>query len=211
MIMRVLTATFFMLLLVTGSIGTVSAQTATAPPEFNIRVGPISFNCDNGNNESVEVSISFLRFPPLDGDTPVKYDLVAYDPKGKKVFSYPVLFLVGGTGYAVISASDCNGDSAYLYVDGNLVTDEPAEGVVVAYRTRLNLSFKYHRDAGGPGSVGQDIVAAYYANENSFPPFVGAITTISTDGSTRAATGTVRWFNESKGFGFIAPSDGGKD
>jgi hypothetical protein len=31
------------------------------------------------------------------------------------------------------------------------------------------------------------------------------------EGTEKMATGTVKWFNDAKGFGFITPENGGKD
>jgi CspA family cold shock protein len=42
-------------------------------------------------------------------------------------------------------------------------------------------------------------------------PFRGSTATIVFLGERNVATGTVKWFNATKGYGFIQPDNGGKD
>jgi cold shock protein len=51
----------------------------------------------------------------------------------------------------------------------------------------------------------------YATRRRSSVTYDGFKSTAQERRAEKMATGTVKWFNESKGFGFIAPDGGGKD
>src|SRR5205085_11839677 len=57
-----------------------------------------------------------------------------------------------------------------------------------------------------PDQTGRKSVQALAGCFSSLPSFAA-----QDKGEAHMATGTVKWFNDDKGFGFITPDEGGKD
>jgi CspA family cold shock protein len=87
-------------------------------------------------------------------------------------------------------------------------TKATASPVAISNRLAAELSFTSDRALAPPS----DLDAAVLAGAAAFAVRVGTgQKSPLSEESRRMATGTVKWFNPDKGFGFIQPEDGGKD
>jgi cold shock protein len=65
------------------------------------------------------------------------------------------------------------------------------------------------RQHGRPPRIPPPVTPAGFFLPNS--PFAALLQRLFFQGERNVATGTVKWFNATKGFGFIQPDNGGKD
>jgi hypothetical protein len=132
----------------------------------------------------------------------VTYEVAIFDKDGMLVGNTVVEVPPDGFGMVRIAATDITSihPNPLLTLNGSEAKRIPLENGLLSLRVTLWV----HRKGINPFTGEEVIFKAKPARS------IVSITTLGTDGATRATTSTVKWFNESKGFGFITPGDGGE-
>lgn len=149
--------------------------------------------------ESVVVSFSLPRPGNIGMDRGVfvTYDVDVLDQNGLEVGSTVLEEPVAGLGLVGIEVTDITPIDALL-----IINDEIGSRVaLVNGRLLLQIAVSARR-------IGRNPATGEAIQINASNVVIGSMSILGSDGSTHATTGTVKWFNTSKGFGFIAPDDG---
>lgn len=131
----------------------------------------------------------------------VTYEVDIFDKDGILVGNTVVEVPPDGFGMVRIAATDITSINPLLTLNGSEAKRIPLENGLLTLRVTLWV----HRKGVNPFTGEEVVFKAKPARS------VVSMTTLGPDGATLATTSTVKWFNESKGFGFITPSDGDED
>ena len=105
-------------------------------------------------------------------------------------------------GFGFVELSDGSGDA---FLHGSVLAQSGINAVQPGETLEVRV---------GPGHKGPHVTEVVSVDRSTATPMGSqrsSAQTLTSNGPSVEETGTVKWFNAERGYGFIAPNDGGKD